>query len=52
MPLMKRLASALENCFERSMASLIETTGGMSRAEHHLVNRHPQDGQVDLGDAV
>jgi len=30
MPLMKRFASALENCFERSIASLIETTGGMS----------------------
>jgi len=27
---MNRLASALENCLDRSMASLIETTGGMS----------------------
>ena len=30
MPLMKRFASMLENCLERSIASLIETTGGMS----------------------
>jgi hypothetical protein len=52
MPLMKRLASALENCFERSMASLIETTGGDVLAEHHLEHREAQDREVDARDAV
>jgi len=44
---MKRRESPLENCFERSIASLIETMGGMS-LRNFIVVREALDAGIEV----
>ena len=52
MPLTNRLLSSVPKRLAISMASLMDTTGGMSCAVQHLVDRQPQDVAVHDGQAA